>query len=1694
MIDLFESVIKMHTIVILAEYFKRNQLSDTAKGLLAVGLRTPSLGTWQLFSRELFKELKTAEHPFIFPAFPKEFETLDKALNNEKTNVISFRNGYAHGATPSEEDCIKDIKQYEPFLELLLASKWLNESKMIEKNGVAFLAALDSSVDLSLHPLLIVKQEENLQPYAFFNDLKNDKVGLLNYPLSKHYKEKEFFAEFHNYLPLQEWKKTGSNEFNNRIEELTETFKGRTQEREDILNFALTKSKGYLSIQGNPGIGKSALIAQIFIDLTNDELKLPIHLVAYFVRRGTAQADSLFLLNYLLKHTDIIFPEGRDIKAEGKTNWDLQQQLFNKWRAYGESEPAKKIIFLIDGLDEGIENEILRYLPRENFNNILVIYGSRPGGHKDLEAFWSELPIEHHTVLPLSGLNKNDIRALLYEVTNKYEIEKDSSWIDIVQKRSEGNPLYLKLLCNALENGSIEINDPKALPREIDDYYKAILDRYANNLNDGDALLDSLYVLASALDYLTPAHLRIINGFGEAQTQRVESTLKEVLYENPLTEEVLDYQLFHESFREYLVKNKAAALNKAESKILAFCSNWQEQANTWEQSYALKHYSTHLCNTYTVENSDILIALGNTKVYTDTQKKVLRSFDATKKLFKNTLTTCIENKSNEAAINAALALVDIKYEEQNDASNIIVMVANNEIELALQRITSFGGPTKEEKQRQFILFMLCLMELTLLDSKEKAWSKLAIEKLLAHFEEQIPIDYSINWDDFFPSYLIFLVAVEIKNLGINYLELYKRTDNWKSNWIKEKGPYTSIQIEILFTTAQVMSDESAKSSAFMDISMALANQGKLDLAEHAMQQAIATAQNINNECFKSNAFKDISMTLSNQGKIDQAEQAMQQAIATAQVIRDESEKSNAFEDISVTLAKQGNFQLAIVTAQDISDKSYIISVFKDLEVFKALANQNWELAIATAQNINNECYKSNAFKDISMALSNQGKIDQAEQAMQQAITTAQVISDEWYKSNAFKDISVALANQGNFQLAIATAKVISHERAKSNTFKDISVALANQGKIDQAEHAMQQAIASAQGISNERPKSNAFKDISVALANQGKIDQAEHAMQQAIITAQCISNEWAKGIAFRDISVALAKQGNFQLAIATTQAINSDFDKYKSFQEISVILANQGNFELAIATAQGINRDFNKDKTFRDISVALSNQGKIDQAKQAMQQALVTVHGINEKNYSLAVISHALANQGNFELAIAIAQSISDVIHKSSAFKSISVILANQGNFELAISIAQGISNNFYKSPAFRAISVALAKQGNFQLAIATAQGISNERHKSEAFRDISMALSNQGKLDQAKQAMQQAIATAQGISDERDKSSAFESISVILANQGNFELAISTAQGISDERDKSSAFESISVILANEGNFELAEHAMQQAIATAQGISDENNKCFAFENISVALANQGKIDLAEKAMQQAIATAQGISDERHKSNAFKDISVALANQGNFQLAIVTAQSISRERDKGSAFKSISKTLAAKGNYELSFEIINKIELTNLRSEFWQELGKNEYEEKNLNYCIAQLQTIINEEAKLFYKKGIISFINTTNATVETITSLLNLIKEDTESIEHLLQNYALNAVFFTVIAPEKLQVLNKTLNIQWALDVIAKFPTKEIPKSSSNVQDWINQIKDEDDQEEILLNAKKVAKGKISEEEFLEKLQEFLA
>ncbi|MCE2711473.1 MAG: NACHT domain-containing protein, partial [Cryomorphaceae bacterium] len=893
MIDLFESIIKIHTVVILSSYVQHNKLSDAAKGMLAQGLRTPSLGTWQLFSRLLFEELQKDNFTWALTEFAGEFGTLVKALKADKTNVISFRNGYAHGATPSDDQCREDIKKFEPFLDQLLASKWLEASSTEEKEGKVVLKTMDG--ELSLHPVLLYRNENSEASFAFFNDLKNDKIGLLNYPLGKHYREKDFYHEFHKYLPLHEWKKSGSNEFYQRIEELTETFKGRTAERAQLLKFVSEKHKGYFSIQGNPGIGKSALIAQFFKDLRAHEEIKNVLVVEYFIRRGTAQAQIDYLLTYLIKRTDELFPQCREIRAEDKNTWGLQQQLFEKWRLWAEHSKGQKLLFLIDGLDEGVENNVVNYLPRENFDHVLIIYGSRPGGHKSIDELWTTLPAGYHTKLELNGLSREDIRALIYEVANKYEVERESAWIEAVQQRSQGNPLYLKLLCDALENFSIALNDVNALPKEIDEYYKAILDRYAQD-PDGDALLAGLYTFAAAKDYLTMPHLGLINHLGEATVQRIGSTLKEVLYENPLTEEVLDYQLFHESFREYLLKEKSRQVEDASERIIDFCATWQDHEGTFEQRYALDLFAPHLSESKKEARAAELFTLFQNEAYTAEQKKILKQFDATRQLFQ-----------------------------------LVALVANNEIDLALKRIESFGGADEEGVKRRFILYMLCLMELTLLESKDKPFRKTAIEKLLKHLDEQLPKDHSIlTWDEFFPSYSMFQMACECADLGLDYLTIYERTADWEKDWLADKTPFSELQFEVLQACATGISSDYRKSSALKDISAELAKQGKLEEAASAMQQALACATGISDDYLKSSALKDISAELAKHCKLEEAASAMQQALACATGISDESDKSSALKDISAELAKQGKLEEALACATGISDDYLKSSALKDI--------------------------------------------------------------------------------------------------------------------------------------------------------------------------------------------------------------------------------------------------------------------------------------------------------------------------------------------------------------------------------------------------------------------------------------------------------------------------------------------------------------------------------------------------------------------------------------------------------------------------------------------------------------------------------------------------------------------------------------------------------------------------------------------
>ncbi len=171
-----------------------------------------------------------------------------------------------------------------------------------------------------------------------------------------------------------------------------------------------------------------------------------------------------------------------------------------------------------------------------------------------------------------------------------------------------------------------------------------------------------------------------------------------------------------------------------------------------------------------------------------------------------------------------------------------------------------------------------------------------------------------------------------------------------------------------------------------------------------------------------------------------------------------------------------------------------------------------------------------------------------------------------------------------------------------------------------------------------------------------------------------------------------------------------------------------------------------------------------------------------------------------------------------------------------------------------------------------------------------------------------------------------------------------------------------------------------------------------------------------------------------------------------------------------------------------------EIPLLSERYSHWKTVGENALKGTDWKKSLHQVNQFQSDEARLFYLKGWANAVNEQDADKSCMQEALCLLANDSESIEALLQKHALYEVFLGNCGREKINQLNRTLNIQWAIDIVAQFPKPYTStRLSTNLDTWLHEIEDEDDQEQIELWAKQVAKGKITEEEFAGRLKNLI-
>ena len=288
-----------------------------------------------------------------------------------------------------------------------------------------------------------------------------------------------------------------------------------------------------------------------------------------------------------------------------------------------------------------------------------------------------------------------------------------------------------------------------------------------------------------------------------------------------------------------------------------------------------------------------------------------------------------------------------------------------------------------------------------------------------------------------------------------------------------------------------------------------------------------------------------------------------------------------------------------------------------------------------------------------------------------------------------------------------------------------------------------------------------------------------------------------------------------------------------------------------------------------------------------------------------------------------------------------------------------------------------------------------------------------------------------------------------------------------------------ISRELSKRQKFEKSQSVLNDATKLAQEISDDTVKGRALMYLAVELNNQGRTN------QKAFLINQVLKSKLKIGLVRRETLIEIVRLGHFEEAISYARI---DRDSYT-LNSISVELAKQGNLVLAESIGLEILQFAERHNCWKTIAQNEYNELGWKKSLQQSTQFKIDEARLFYLKGWADAVS--ECDVDCVQEALSQLAHDSESVESILQSHALREIFFGAADQKKLDRLNRTLNIQWAIDIAAQFPKTETKsRLSTNLESWLHEIADEDDREQIELWAKQVAKGKITEEEFAIKIK----
>jgi hypothetical protein len=1022
-------------------------------------------------------------------------------------------------------------------------------------------------------------------------------------------------------------------------------------------------------------------------------------------------------------------------------------------------------------------------------------------------------------------------------------------------------PTYLRHIYDGLIKGSIHPENSAELPDGLIGMYEKAFDERMSVI-ERQKLLQRFAIWALLKKEVSAAFVAEVLGESEDDIQEFISTYSS-WFNSP---ESGKYQLYHERLKVYLLqKLSEREVHVLHEKLIGRLEQAIQKQNADEfEWYGLEFLVGHLGTSAMLDgNGSRLIDLAYSQTLWQRQLKFSRGYTWTNNGLLEVMTWASKFNDDEV-IECGLQLVDLHHKEQNAAPQIVALVAEGDFDAALKLIERFGGSDKEGVQRKFIVYMLCMMELTLFDSKDFQNSKEGIELLLKHLDEQLPVDHSVlNWGEFFPSNLMFKILTELEKSKFEFNQILNKTLFFEYEWMESNKLFCSNELRVLKILGDYYHNQGIKNIIMLNEHIRhneslhiLAVNHLTDVVWH-IKLLLLNAKYL----FQNNYLKEAEIELYESLKITNLFQSVPDIFQSLQDIfkvalscdfkevmnrilviyldysgsvEDEFERENKFLALIELAIEAQDFVLASKVLVKIEKPFYKCSGLIEITTCM-LKNQsgyaidkNIEEIICLIDQINNEFEKGEVQKEYSkLILKYKGIVD--------AIIFADNIKGGggYFRDDALGDLAIDLINSSQIPSALDILET-----------KDLVFFIEARVYIELSKHYLKhdnidEAIRYLNVVTDDEEfddRSKLLRIIVSALIGSEKEKRVFDLLVDFISFESEVKNDF---ISKTDLMFELY-QINSKSVLQDVNYFLTDFDRAELFRRISICHLKNGEkkkfikfLNRSISVVDLLDSDMVRDYIYEEFMRDLFEQGEYIIVEKLIDK-LSFEHTFLAEKYRILCSLRTHYHIQEFKL------DESRIIKKQSNLLKINNV-PYEDVLAMELEFSEVIENN----------KISILKL--CETAIATARKLVNIEKRTVLFSKVSTVLFKMAKFDESDLIMRDLIETTKELEDNIKMISSFKHICSELLCQLKIDKAISVAMLVPSSSDKNSLFKEIGVCSVLAG-------LMESALIAENLITDQQVR----QQLWLEIEDERIIDVVDKESFVLLDQLRGFDSEYH--------------------------------------------------------------------------------------------------------------------------------------------------------------------------------------------------------------------------------------